>query len=195
MRVGSTAIGGALLLAGCATDKVTLLENEAGHETGAVAVIGRNGGETLVDKVNSQAGLRGGPTSVKALKQINPAYTALLTLLPPPLRTFHINFGTGETKIPQAQRGVIDEIRAELSRPERKGAQIEVAGFTDSVGGDQRNDTVSKDRAEAVAQELRESGFSIDANDAVGRGEDDAKGKLGDEVNDETYRRVDVIIR
>lgn len=186
-------LAAALLTSGCATDKVTLLENEEGHATGAVAVLASNGRESLIDQPLTQANLRDGPTKGRALKKLKPAYSALLGTLPPAAKGFAITFPINESKIPADQRGILDQIRTELST--RPGAQIEVAGFTDSLGPEELNDKISRDRAEAVAQELRELGFAVGPDDAVGRGESEAREKLGDDKADETYRRVVVIVR
>ena len=59
MTRASLALLGALALCGCATDRVTLLDNEAGRPDGALAVLSPDG-ETLIDKPNTQALLRSG---------------------------------------------------------------------------------------------------------------------------------------
>ena len=186
-------LAGALFASGCATDKVILLENEDDHPTGAVAVIASNGSESVIDRPLTQAKLRDGPTKGRALKKLKPKYGALLAGLPPSAKGFIITFPTGESTIPEDQRGVLQLIRNELAN--RPGAQIEVAGFTDSNGTEELNNTISKDRADIVAQELRNSGFAVGENDTVGRGEYEAREKLGDEVVDATYRRAIVIVR
>ncbi len=194
MRGTLLALGGAIALGGCAADKLTLLENDDEADTGAVAIIDAESGEdrALIDTKLTEAKLtsRPKPRAVKALK---PAYTELLGNLPPKARGFTITFATGVSKISADQRGVLEEIRNELSI--RPGAQIEVVGFTDSVGSDKRNDEISQERAFTVLGELREFGFPVDSEDAVGRGEDDAKAQLGDEMADETYRKVIVLVR
>lgn len=183
----------ALLTGGCATDKVTLLENEDGNATGAVAVLGSNGRESVIDRPLTEARLRDGLTRGRAVKQLNPAYGELLGSLPPKAKGFVITFPLGQSRIPVEQSAILEQIRTELSI--RPGAQIEVAGFTDSSGEDALNDTISRERAEGVAQELREYGFPIEPNDVVGRGEDEAKSRLGDGMVDESYRRVVVFVR
>lgn len=187
------ALVGALLASGCATDKLTLLENEEGHPTGAVAVIASDGRESLIDQPLTQAKLRDGPTKGRVLKKLKPGYSALLDSLPPSAKGFAITFPIGVTKIPADQRSVLEQIRNELST--RPGAQIEVAGFTDSLGPEELNDKISKNRADSVAQELRDFGFAVAPEDSLGRGEFEARDKLGDEKADETYRRVVVIVR
>ena len=189
----SAALAGALLASGCATDRVTLLDNEDGHPTGAVAVLASDGRESLIDQPLTQAKLRDGLTKGRAVKALKPAYAILLADLPPAAKAFVITFPPDQTAIPVEQRSILDAIRTELAN--RPGAQIEVAGFTDSTGSDTKNDEISRDRAEAVAKELRGFGFVIDAGDAVGRGEDEAKKQLGDNVSSEAFRRVEIIVR
>ncbi|ANY21396.1 Outer membrane protein P5 precursor [Tsuneonella dongtanensis] len=190
---GGIALGAALLVGGCATDRVTLLENEGGNETGSVAVLASDGRETVIDRANSQAALRDGATRVRSVSEIKPEYTAVLDSLPPPVRTFSIPFESGQSAIRDDQRQVLEEIRTELVR--RPGAQVEVAAFTDSIGSEELNAKLSLERAQNVAGELRGYGFSIDEADAIGRGEYEAKAKYGDEVERAEFRRVDVIVR
>lgn len=187
------ALAGALVLAGCASDRVTLLDNEVGHPGGALAVIEDDGSATVLDRPNTQALLRDGGARTRTLDRLDPAYAALIDTLPPAATRFQLTFPVGESRVLAGQRAILEQIRNELSI--RPGAQIEVAGFTDSTGDDVGNDQLSRERAEAVARELREYGFQIDADDAVGRGEDEARASLGDNVSDESYRRVDVIVR
>jgi outer membrane protein OmpA-like peptidoglycan-associated protein len=187
------ALAGALLAAGCASDRVTLLDNEAGNETGSVAILASDGSETVINQANSQAALRDGPTRVRAVKEIKPAYTAVIGSLPPPAKTFTIPFETGQSAIREDQQQVLDLIRAELSS--RPGAQIEVAAFTDSVGSDADNERLSLERARNVATELRGFGFEIEPDDAIGRGEYEAQAKFGDNTPMAEFRRVDVIVR
>ena len=187
------ALAAVLILGGCATDRLTLLDNEAGSETGAVAVLAPDGREIVVDRANSEAALRGGSARIKPVKQIKPAYATLIGSLPPAARPFAITFDTGQSRIPDTQRAILAQIRTELST--RPGAQIEVVGFTDSEGGEARNDAISRERAQAVAEQLREFGFAVDPDDAIGRGEDEARKTLGDGVRDEAFRKVVVIVR
>ena len=187
------ALVAALLTTACATEKVTLLENEPGSGTGALAVLASDGRESVIDRANSEAALRDGPTNAKPIKSIKPAYAALLAGLPPQAKGFVITFPTDQSSIPADQRSIIEAIRNELSI--RPGAQIEVAGFTDSTGDDASNDALSLKRAMAIVEELRGYNFPVDPGDAVGRGEDEAKRMLGDDKASEAYRRVEVIVR
>ena len=183
----------ALSVAGCATDRVTLLDNEAGHETGSVAILAPDGRETVIDRANSEAALRGAPSAVRPVAKMKPAYADLLASLPPPARIFTIPYATNQSTIGEQQREVLASIRAELAS--RAGAQIEVAAFTDSVGSETDNYQLSLDRARNVATELRGYGFPIETGDAIGRGEYEALKAIGDDRDAPEFRRVDVIVR
>ena len=195
MRAAVLALAGAVVLGGCASDKLTLFENEDGNETGAVAVIDEKTGadKALVDTARTEAKLSSRPKP-RAVKELKPAYTQLLGNLPPKARGFTFTFAMGKDRIPDDQRGILELLRKELSI--RPGAQIEVLGFTDTVDDDKRNDELSKDRALAVVAELREMGFAVDPEDAVGRGEREARDNgEPDGYPNELYRKVVVIVR
>lgn len=189
--VGASAI--ALALAGCATSRVTLLDNEAGNDTGAVAILKADGTETVLGSANSEVRLGREPARVKSIAAVRSADTALLATLPPPPRSFTIPYGTNQSTIGPEQEPILDEIRAELAK--RPGAQIEVAAFTDSVGSETDNYRLSLERARNVAGWLRGNGFAVDESDAVGRGEFEALKAMGDDRDLPEFRRVHVIIR
>ena len=196
MRAAALALIGAIALGGCASDKLTLLENEDGADTGAVAIIDEQTGadKAVVDSKLTEASLTSRPKQ-RTVKEIKPAYSDLLGNLPKKSARFTILFGKDETRIPEAQRKVIDDIRAELrNRP--PGAQIEVLGFTDRTGEDAENLVISEQRAQGVIAELTALNFTVDSQDAVGRGELAAM-EAGDpdNYNNELFRKVEVIVR
>ena len=189
------AVAAALLalLAGCATERVTLLDNEDGEAQFAVADITRPGRERVLDTQMSELRL-GGNSRARAIRGVRPEDAELMRRLPPRPAHFTLLFPTNDSRISPAQMPVLSSIRDQLlARGE--GAQIEVVGFTDSVGGGDDNDKLSRLRAEEVAQQLRTFGFAVSPDDAVGRGEDDAKRALGDNVESATYRKVEVVVR
>jgi len=196
VRLAILALSGAVALSGCASDKLTLLENEDGAETGAVAIIDEETGadKALVDTKLTEAKLTSRPKP-RAVKELKPAYTELLGNLPRKAERFTILFGTDEFRIPEAQRGTIELIRKELER-RPPGAQIEVVGFTDTTGEAVHNLKISEKRAQDVISELNGLGFTVDPNDAVGRGELAAQ-ESGDpeNYNNELFRKVEVVVR
>jgi len=186
------AIAAVALLAGCATSRLTLLDNE-GAGTGSVAIIAPDGSETVLDRANSEAALRFGKTKVRVVHSVKASDRELFAFLPPPPMAFRIPYETAQSTLKEEQLAVLEQIRAELAK--RPGVQIEVAAFTDSVGSESDNERLSLDRARNVAIELRGQGFAIAEADAIGRGEYDAIKAGGDDRDDPAFRRVDVIIR
>lgn len=194
MRAALLALSGAIALGGCAADKLTLLENEEGNETGAVAILDPVTGEERVE-VNTkltEAKLTSRPKP-RTVKELKPAYNELLTSLPPKARIFPFKFEKDATSISPDQYATFGLIKDELRL--RKGAQIEVLGFTNSLGDEDLNNRISKDRAKSVATELRVNGIEIDPMDEVGRGEYAARDVDGDEKANEEFRTVLVLIR
>lgn len=196
MRAAFLALAGAIVLGGCASDKLTLSENEEGEATGAVAILDpvTNAERAVLNTKLTEAKLTSRPKP-RAVKELKPAYSALLDDMPIKAKTFEIFFPSEGFSIPPEQFGVIRLIREDLAR-RPLGAQIEVAGFTDTTASEQHNDDVSKKRALAVIAELNALGISVDPEDAVGRGERGAS-ESGDPDNRENpkFRKVEVVIR
>ncbi|MFW5927207.1 MAG: OmpA family protein, partial [Wenzhouxiangella sp.] len=65
-------------------------------------------------------------------------------------------FDSGEFTLKSGAHAAIEEVIAAIDNPE--SARIEVAGHTDSVGSEADNQTLSENRARAVAEFLIESG-------------------------------------
>ena len=79
-----------------------------------------------------------------------------------------ILFETGQASIQHESDAVLDNLTAVAMRcPE---AQIEISGHTDSVGGDDTNMELSRQRAEAVADYLAKAGITAERMTAVGYG-------------------------
>lgn len=195
MRAALLALTGAIALGGCASDKLTLFENEDGNATGAVAILDP---VTLKERVEvntalTEAKLTSRPKP-RAVKQVKPAYTELLANLPLKAERITILFEFKDNEIPAAQRGKIDDIRKAIEL--RPGAQIEVVGYTDTMGPAEGNLTLSEDRAKSVITELVALGIPIDIKDAVGRGELEAVASGDpDSYANPLYRKVVVVVR
>ena len=63
----------------------------------------------------------------------------LLTGLPPPARSFLLYFEQGTTTLTPESVAVLTALRAEIAG--RSGPEVEVTGHTDTVGGEEDNDT------------------------------------------------------
>lgn len=72
---------------------------------------------------------------------------------------------------------------------------VEVAGHTDSIGGDAYNQTLSQRRAESVRQYLVNKGISAERLTAVGYGESEPRATNDTEEGRELNRRVELRIQ
>lgn len=182
-------------LAGCATPSLTLLPSEEGKQ-GAVAVLEENGlsRETVVSELNSRTSLSGRPRT----KSIDPSklsagQRALLLALPPAPVRLTLYFREGTTRLtPESEPG-LDFLKSEVK--DRPGAEIQVTGYTDTLGSDADNDALSQRRAEEVLAALAEQGLDRNMMSAVGRGERDLRVKTEDGIREPANRRVVVTVR
>lgn len=167
------ALGGALVLAGCATSKerVTLLSPaQEGKAVGAV-VVEDEAGEVIevLDAPNEQARLRGTRRPrVEELAQEDPLYRALMEGLPKLAVRELFYFGLDEGELRPAE---LDRLQAWLAQNimDRPGLQIEIAAHTDATGTLEINDRLSLERAQnvlgQVQQRVAAGQIDIDRND------------------------------
>lgn len=193
----ATALTAMAFLAGCATDRVTLLDNEDNAKQFAVANITNPGCEREITTENSELRLHG-CAKPRTLAKPRPNDARLMTNLPPRVATSRLMFETGESGILPKHLAELDRLSREIADRKEKGfdTQVEVLGFTDSEGSESRNLEISLARAHAVASQLRSRGFEIADLDIIGRGEFEALANgRPDELANPDYRRVDVVVR
>lgn len=185
----------ASLLAGCATPSLTLLPSEEGKQ-GAVAVLEENGKpkETVVSELNSRTNLSGTPRT----KSIDPAklstkQRSLLEALPAAPVRLTLYFKEGTTQLTPDSAPGLAMLKEEIAR--RPGAEVQVTGYTDTVGSGDDNDDLSQRRAEEVLAVLAEQGLELSMMSAVGRGERELREQTGDNVANQANRRVVVTVR
>jgi outer membrane protein OmpA-like peptidoglycan-associated protein len=185
------------LLAGCASSpSLTLLPSEEGKQ-GAVALLEQDGKprDTVVNELNSRTSLSGQPNT----KPIDPAklgtrQQALLADLPPAPVRLTLYFTEGTTNLTPESAPGLDFLKDEVKR--RAGAEVQVTGYTDTVGSDEANDELSQRRAEEVLKALVEQGIGpTSMMSAVGRGKRDLLVPTPDNTPNQANRRVVVTIR
>ena len=141
------------LLASCATPSVTLLTSEEGRQ-GAVALLEENGKpvESEISELNSRTNLSGKPRT----RSIDPAKlsarkrTLLSELPPPPMRqTLYFKEGTTEL-MPESEPGLA-YLKAEVAQ--RPGAEVQVTGYTDTLGSSEDNDLLSQQLTGALIED------------------------------------------
>jgi len=108
------------------------------------------------------------------------------------IRLKKIEFASGDSKLPDQSKTLINKVTTVAQQLGPK--QVTVEGHTDSVGSAQVNESLSKKRADTVAQYMTENGVANQSIEAVGYG---FKKPLTDNKTKESRaqnRRVDVWI-
>ncbi len=97
-----------------------------------------------------------------------------------------------DTLTPDSQKqysAVFDDIKR------RPVYQVEVVGYTDTLGNTSHNQQLSLKRAEAIRDRLRHDGLKPDSISVAGRGELDPAAPTGPQVSEPLNRRVEITVR
>jgi outer membrane protein OmpA-like peptidoglycan-associated protein len=196
-RLLAMTLAGVVGVTGCARESVLLLPGENGAPVGSVAVLERSGGgdAAVLAQENQIARLSAGRVSQRTLKPgtVSSRDLRLVEDLPPPPRTFTLNFLTDSTALTPESEPVLRELFAEVRK--RDGVDVLVVGHTDRAGGEDRNDALSLERARDIRAQLIARGLDPASTRAVGRGERDMAVTTADGVSSLANRRVEVIVR
>ncbi|MFI4934978.1 MAG: OmpA family protein [Caulobacterales bacterium] len=178
-----------VVLAGCASERVALLNDEGGG-SGAVAVLDptTNAERGQLTQPNTQAALGGG--QVRA-QRLTTNYDALLAAMPPPPKVFTLYFVEGTTQLTPESAQTLDELRHIVT----PASDVQITGHTDTTGDAASNDKLSLDRAIQVRAALVQQGLPVANARVTGRGERELRVPTGPGVNEPANRRVEVIIR
>lgn len=186
-----------LLLAGCASTQVSLLEGEEGAATGAVAVLDpKNEGDVRVlDQARSKSSVRQRTvsTSVPAKRKPETRYAPLLTTMPEKPRRFEFFFEGDSTKMIPDSQAQLSALFAEVKR--RPEVDIDIIGHTDTMGDESYNNALSMKRAALITTELAGIGLTPDRIRAIGRGEHDLRVQTADQTDSLANRRVEVYVK
>lgn len=196
MRRLVAAAAVAVLLAGCQTAKVTLLNDEGGSGAGQVAVFdpktGAERGEVRMadDEVDTAA------RRLTAKKSKRGGFASLFGFMPKPVASEELEFEVGTTRITDASREALGRL-LDLWKREREISDIEIIGYADSTGKTEDNTTLSIDRANAIRAVLESEGFQFTQDNSlvVGRGDIQALKEDGPGVANPKWRKVTVVIR
>ncbi len=183
----------ALLLGGCASERIVLLPSADGRPS-AVVVRDKNG-EVRLDQ--PYAGLKRSLDANRAY-QSSPAEVAerfgpALAALPARPTSYLLYFEAGGNVLTQESQAAMATIRKEIA--ERAASEVLVIGHTDRVGNAEGNDKLSLKRAQGIANLLVESGVAAEKIEAVGRGERDPLVPTADDVDEPKNRRVEINVR
>jgi outer membrane protein OmpA-like peptidoglycan-associated protein len=113
-----------------------------------------------------------------------PGENAFLVNLP------DVTFATGSAAISPSFQATLDQVAT--SMVQYPNSLIDVYGHTDTVGSTASNQTLSEERARAVANYLISRGVAANRIRWQGYGETQLKVQTGDNVNEALNRRVEI---
>ncbi|MGQ3178492.1 MAG: OmpA family protein [Blastomonas fulva] len=197
-RAAFRAALAASALSACAGPSLLLLDNEDGSSEGALAVIdegcGNPDGSTIAGSFTRTklTGCAPRPKGVGA-DGLKPDERALINDLPPPPARFIMYFVPDTTDLAPGSEGMIEALDRHFKA--RPGAEIEIIGYTDTVGKADYNLVLSQKRAEEIKGRLVQMGFPTGVITTTGRGETELRFPTPDETENGGNRRVEIIVR
>jgi outer membrane protein OmpA-like peptidoglycan-associated protein len=189
------ALACALLLSGCPRQELfVVLPSATGGKIGGITV---DDGQhvTLLDKPYAAAESRAGSSepveeSTGDIGVIFRQAEMARPILPHHFRLYFILDSDRMTRESQANyRAVFDDIK------ERAAYEVEVIGYTDTLGSTPHNQLLSLARAAAIREELRHDGLERASISIAGRGKHDLLVPTGDQVAEPRNRRVEIFVR
>jgi outer membrane protein OmpA-like peptidoglycan-associated protein len=195
MRRTIPALASMVLLAGCPRQALfVVLPNAEGGGVGAITVEdGKTA--TILDQPYATAESRAGSTAPTAENQGNISVIFRRAIAAQPILPHHFRLYfilgspelTPESKI--AYRAVFDDTK------QRPVYEIEVIGFTDTLGDLTYNQALSLRRAAAIRDTLVRDGLDRQAISIAGRGEHDLLVPTADQTPEPRNRRVEITVR
>ncbi len=185
----------AALVASCVTQTgtVVLLPEKDGKDT-AVVVKQKDGQVVLTEPYAAARLTTAGPQAYKATPQeVEAQFGAALKAQPARPVRFTLQFIEGKDELTEESRQAVDAVFAEIKK--RPVPDVLVVGHTDSVGSDQYNDALSRQRAEVIRSSMITNGIAPENIVAVGRGKRELAVPTADGVSEPRNRRVEIIVR
>ncbi len=195
MRRTIPALASLVLLAGCPRQSLfVVLPNAEGGGVGAITVEEENTVTTL-DQPYAAAELRAGSIAPIAETQGNISVIFRSAIAAQPILPHHFRLyfilGSPELtpELKAAYRAVFDDTK------QRPVHQIEVIGFTDTLGDLPSNQALSLARAAAIRDTLVRDGLDRQAILIAGRGKHDLLVPTADQTPEPRNRRVEITVR
>lgn len=192
-------LGSALLLAGLAgcavTDRVILLPDDVSGKVGKIDVVGRDGGEVLLESAYGQATAGGGEVHGETLDAaaVRERFAKELAGLPQRPASFLLYFQYDSNELTPESQALLPSILEEVKR--RPAPEVVVIGHTDRVGTVEHNDRLSLERASAVRERLIAAGLDGAHIEVAGRGAREPLVPTEGEVAEPRNRRVEISVR
>ena len=125
--------------------------------------------------------------------RVKSRYGALLAAQPPVERSYLLYFEFNDTQLTPESAAQLDSVIEQAVA--RRGNEIVVTGYADSVGTPQVNDLISLQRAQVIREAIIARGFDPARVYAVGRGSRNPLVSAGDQTAEQKNRRVEITVR
>ena len=183
-----------LLQAHAPTSRAILLPDETGT-VGRIVVSTPTGRQELTSAYSAVAVEQNGSLAAygESADSIRTRYGELLAARPAPAKSYLLYFVAGGNELVPESAATLEALRRDAER--RPVPEIRVIGHTDTVGSDQDNETLSAQRAQAIADQLTRWGVQAVSLESTGRGERELLVPTPDDVDEPRNRRVEVSIR
>lgn len=177
-----------------AEETVVVLPGEHGKIGGVV--VRRGSQEIVLDKAYASSHL--GLDGVLQRKQASPEkvqeqFGRTVSALPAAPAKFVLYFMTGRDELTEESKSRLQQVLAEIRM--RPVPDVLLIGHTDTVGGQQSNDLLSRQRAERVRDILVQAGIKVNRIVVTGRGERDLLVPTSDNVEELRNRGVEINVR
>ncbi|HET6265339.1 MAG TPA: OmpA family protein [Usitatibacter sp.] len=194
-------VAAAFVAAGCAcapgvTPALFVVVPAADGHIGKI-VVQANGGEArVIDTAYGSQRLRpDGKVEVATLSQaeVSATFGPTMAALPGRPTSYTLYFLEGKDELTPESKLELDKVFSELKT--RPLPDIVVIGHTDTVGGLEYNDRLSRARAERLREMLVELGIPADRITAAGRGKRELLVPTEDNISEARNRRVEINVR
>jgi outer membrane protein OmpA-like peptidoglycan-associated protein len=188
------AIGAlAMFLGACSTGTVVLLPEKDAHPTTVVVTQGER--KAVLDQPYAAATQTPfGPRAYASnAQEVQALAGPALAAQPPRPAQFTLYFVEGKDELTDESKQIVEGVFAEISK--HPAPELLVIGYTDTVGTDQANDALSRQRADTIRAALIERGVTSDNIAAVGRGKRELLVQTADGVAEPRNRRVVIVVR
>jgi outer membrane protein OmpA-like peptidoglycan-associated protein len=193
-------LAAAFIAAGCACAPVTpalfVVVPAADGHIGKIVVTANGGPPRMIDtKYGAERVMADGriQTTTLSESEVNSTFGTTLAALPGRPTSYTLYFLEGRDELTDQSKIELDKIFAEIKQ--RPLPDIAVIGHTDTRGGLEYNDQLSRARAERMREMLVEHGIPPDRVQAAGRGKRELLVPTEDNVSEPRNRRVEINVR
>jgi outer membrane protein OmpA-like peptidoglycan-associated protein len=184
------------IFAGCAPKHTVILVPDPDGHVGKASIMTEAGQQHLekpgdMTRVTTKSSA---PSAVKTADNtfISMTFADAFAAEPIPPEKFILYFKTGKTELTAESEAALPNILASIKK--RGAINITVSGHTDTVGSDQFNETLSRNRAESIHDLLIRGGVPGDLITVTSHGKGNPLIPVPDGVAEPRNRRVEVTV-